>query len=335
LAALLAAGLDSDVLQRSVGRLPLGGYQLAMYQQSSGGLAAMRCEVTLTQSQPTRTMADIIGLLAKAELPRSLIERAVRVFHRLAVAEGKALGIPPAQVQLGERRAVEAIVAVVGAVVGLAELGIQEVVCSPLPLGSGFVQTERGKIPVPVPAVVELVRNVPVYDNGEEGQLLTPTGAAILTTLAAGYGGLPKIRLLETGYGSGRSEGRNLPNVVRLLIGEAEGAGGAAAPPDEIVGLLETHLDDQDPPIPEQVVDQLFAAGALDVFLTPIVMSRGRTGFKLTIVVPPNRQQECQQVVFSGTTATGLRSYTARRCVFEREIVAVETDFGPMRVKVA
>ncbi len=178
---------------------------------------------------------------------------------------------------------------------------------------------------------------MPVYDNGEAGELVTPTGAAILTTLAREFGPLPRMRLAGTGYGAGTREGKNVPNVVRVLLGESEEPGPTAEPAreDPEVGILETNIDDQNPQMFEYLMDRLYAAGALEVFLTPVIMKRSRPGIKLTVLVPPDKQAECQQVVFAETTSIGLRYYTAKRKVLAREIVSLQTDFGTIRVKVA
>lgn len=338
--SLLDAGADRAQLEAALSRIPLGGYTIDVFKKSLHGMGATRFVVETTEPQPERHMRDIAALLIKSELPKSVVERAMRIFHHLAVAEGKVHGMPPEQVHFHEVGAVDAIVDVVGAVVALDLLGIEQVACSPLPIGSGFVDCEHGKMPVPVPAVVELVRTVPVYDNGETGELVTPTGAAILTTLARSFGPMPRMRLAGSGYGAGKREGKTLPNVVRVLVGQAEGSPEGQASPeaesaDPVVGVLETNIDDQNPQMFEHVVDRLFAAGALDVFLTPVIMKRGRPGIKLTVVVTPDKQVDCQQIVFAETTSIGLRYYTVRRKVLDREIVPVETDFGTVRVKIA
>ncbi len=335
--ALIDAGADAEALQAALARLPVGGYTLSFFKKSLHGVGATRFVVEVTEPQPERHMRDIATLLVKSELPKPVIERAMRIFHRLAVAEGKVHGMPPEQVHFHEVGAVDALVDVVGTVVALDLLGIEQIVASPLPLGSGFVECQHGRLPVPVPAVVELVKNVPVYDNGEAGELVTPTGAAILTTLAREFGPLPRMRLAGTGYGAGTREGKNVPNVVRVLLGESEEPGPTAEPAreDPEVGILETNIDDQNPQMFEYLMDRLYAAGALEVFLTPVIMKRSRPGIKLTVLVPPDKQAECQQVVFAETTSIGLRYYTAKRKVLAREIVSLQTDFGTIRVKVA
>ncbi len=337
-AALLDAGADFARLQADLAKLPISGYRLEAFKKSLHGMGATRFEVSVTEPQPERHLRDVAAILVRSELPKGVIERATRVFHRLAVAEGKVHGMPPDQVHFHEVGAVDAIVDVVGAVLCMDQLGIDQLVCSALPLGSGFVKCEHGLMPVPVPAVVELVRNVPVYDNGETGELVTPTGAALLTTFAREFGKLPTMKLAASGYGGGSRDGQKIPNVLRVLIGEA--AGDAEAPParepgDEVVGIIETNIDDQNPQLFEHVTERLYAAGALDVYLTPVIMKKGRPGIKLTVVVPPERHGECQQVVFAETTSIGVRYHTVRRKVLDREVVSVQTDFGPIRVKIA
>lgn len=336
-ASLLDAGADFERLKADLAKLPIAGYEVSAFKKSHHGMGATKFEVTVTEPQPERHLRDVAAILVRSDLPKSVIERATRVFHRLAVAEGKVHGMPPDQVHFHEVGAVDAIVDVVGAVLCMDQLGIQQVVCSPLPLGSGFVKCEHGMMPVPVPAVVELVRNVPVYDNGETGELVTPTGAAILTTFAREFGKLPSMKLASSGFGGGTREGKKVPNVLRVMVGETadDETPPAREPGDEVVGVLETNIDDQNPQIYEHVVERLYAAGALDVFLTPVIMKRGRPGIKLTVIVPPDRHADCQNVVFQETTSIGVRYHTVRRKVLEREIVSVQTDFGPIRVKIA
>jgi uncharacterized protein (TIGR00299 family) protein len=337
-AALLDAGADFDRLQADLARLPISGCHLTAYRKSYHGMGATRFEVEVSEPQPERHLRDVAAILVRSELPKPVVERATRVFHRLAVAEGKVHGLPPEQVHFHEVGAVDAIVDVVGAVLCLDQLGIEHLVCSPLPLGSGLVKCEHGMMPVPVPAVIELVRGVPVYDNGEAGELVTPTGAAILTTFAKEFGRLPGMKLVASGCGGGSREGGQLPNVLRVLVGEASPQ--TDAPPardahDELVGVIETNIDDQNPQLFEHVTEKLYASGALDVFLTPVIMKKGRPGIKLTVIVPPERHAECQQTVFAETTTIGVRYFTVRRKVLDREIVSVQTDYGPIRVKIA
>lgn len=337
-AALLDAGADFNRLEADLAKLLISGYRLESFKKSLNGIGATKFQVEVTEPQPERRFRDIAALLVRSDLPKSIIERATRVFHRLAVAEGKVHGMPPEQVHFHEVGAVDAIVDVVGTVLCLEQLDIQHIVASPLPLGSGFVVCHHGKMPVPVPAVVELVRNIPVYDNGETGELVTPTGAALLTTLAKEWGKMPTMKLLGSGFGAGTREGKSLPNVIRVLVGEAElsdQAPPAREPADELVGVIETNIDDQNPQLFEHVVERLFNAGALDVFLTPVIMKKGRPGIKLTVIMAPEHQAACQQVVFAETTSIGVRYYTVRRKVLDREIVSVQTDYGPIRVKVA
>lgn len=336
-AALLDAGADFDQLRGDLAKLQITGYELRAFRTTAMGIGCSRFEVVVTQTQPERHLRDVLAILVQSELPKSVVERATRVFARLAVAEGKVHGMPPDRVHFHEVGAVDALVDIVSVILCLDQLGIEEVVSSPLPLGSGLVHCEHGTIPVPVPAVVELLRNVPVYDNGESGELVTPTGAAILTSCAREFGRLPRMRLSSSGFGAGAREGKEVPNVVRALIGEVAALAGVVSEEaaSEVVGILETNIDDQNPQLFECVMDRLYEAGALDVFLTPVVMKRGRPGIKLTIILPLSRQADCQRIVFSETTAIGLRFYTVRRKTLDREVVAVQTDFGPIRVKVA
>ncbi|MBI6546397.1 MAG: nickel pincer cofactor biosynthesis protein LarC [Cyanobacteria bacterium NC_groundwater_1444_Ag_S-0.65um_54_12] len=335
--ALLDAGADFERLQLALGRIAVSGYQLGTSKRNVRGMGALRFEVETATPQAGRHLRDIAALLLQSDLPRAVIAKATRIFHRLATAEGKARGIPGEQVQFCELWDVAAILEVVGVVLCLEQLAIRQVGCSPLPLGSGFMPGAQGRLPIPVPTVLELLQNVPVYDNGETGELVTPTGAAILTSIASYFGRVPSMRLAGSGHGAGLREGNALPNVLRVLLGEIEKTEMSSddSSNEELVGVIETNLDEQPSMLFEYLIERLFAMGALDVFLTPVIMQRGRPGIKLTILILPERQNECRQLIFAETAAVGVRYYTVRRQTLEREVLNVQTDVGAVRVKVA
>ncbi|MEB3299534.1 MAG: nickel pincer cofactor biosynthesis protein LarC [Candidatus Sericytochromatia bacterium] len=342
-AAALDAGADFGLLFRDLEKLGLPGLDVRTSTRPEHGLTARTFSVSAPDGQPERHLRDVLGILVRSGLPRPVVAKASKVFHKLAVAEAKVHGTTPDEIHFHEVGAVDAIVDVVAFILALDQLGIERLEVSPLPLGSGTVTCAHGLMPVPVPAVVELLTGLPTTDNGEEGELVTPTGAALLATLAEGWGRRPPMRLLASGTGAGTRVGLRVPNVCRLLVGETDATPatpperpGAARPErDEEVSVLETNVDDQNPQFYSHLTDRLFEAGALDVFLSAIVMKHGRPGIKLTVLAPPACQQACEDLILTETTSLGVRTYTVRRRALARDIVTLETDYGPVRVKVA
>ena len=264
------------------------------------------------------------------------------VFRQLAEAEGAVHGISPNMVHFHEVGATDAIVDIVGTCLGLdwlgldsTEQGLPALYCSPLPTGGGTVWAAHGRLPVPVPAVLELVRSrkVPVYSNGIEKELVTPTGAAIAVTLVTDFGSPPAMTLHHIGLGAG-SKDFPIPNILRLWIGESTQFNDRPLTQLETIARLETQIDDLTPQAIAYTFDRLFAAGARDVFTQPIGMKKSRTGILLTVICPPETVSACEQVIFQETTTLGIRRSTQERSILNREIQSVPTNFGEIRVKV-
>jgi uncharacterized protein (TIGR00299 family) protein len=255
---------------------------------------------------------------------------AIRVFTRLAEAEGRAHGEPPEAVRFHDVGAVDAIVDITGACLGLHLLGVEAVHCSALPVGGGMVDGPHGRIPVPAPGTAELLRGFPVVDTGVKRELITPTGAAILTTLAAGAGAMPPMTVSAVGYGAGTME-LETPNVVRVFLGEA-----AARPGDvETVMQVETTVDDMSPQLYEALMERLFAAGALDVYLTQVIMKRSRPGVVLVALCPPALAPDLARILFEESTTIGVRWTAYERTRLPREIVTLATSLGSITFKVS
>ena len=334
LAALLDAGLEVERLRKSLAGLPVDGYTLEAAAIRKQGFAATQLEVRTDPgtAKPHRHLEDIRQIIARSRLPGVVREQAAAVLSRLAEAEARVHGTTIEQVHFHEVGAIDAIVDVVGVCVALHELGIERVCCSPIPTGSGTVQCEHGLLPVPAPATAELLKGVPLASCQEEGELTTPTGAAILTTLADGFGPMPGMSVERIGVGAGRREGRYRPNILRVFIGEA-----AARPDDEEadeIVVLEVNLDDVSGQVIAYVTDRLFEAGALDVFTTPIYMKKNRPATQLTALVPPALRDRVEAILFAETTTFGIRGYPAGRRKLARTVEMVETEVGPLRVKV-
>lgn len=327
LGALIDAGVSADDLRGDLARLPLADYELRAERVTKRGIAATQVTVETGHSHAHRGLHDILAIIARADLPEPVKETAARVFTRLGEAEAKVHGTTVEQVHFHEVGAVDAIVDVVGACCGLHRLGITEVYASALPLGGGWVESAHGRLPVPAPATAELLRGVPAYGGPVEAELVTPTGAAIITTVCRQFGAMPPMTVQAIGWGAG---GRELPhpNVLRLFVGEA-----AAALPEQRLAVIETNLDDMNPEFFDHLMERLFAAGVLDVFYTPIVMKKSRPGTLVSVLAEPGLTTVVSDILFRETTTLGVRVMeVARRCL-DREWREVETRYGRVRVK--
>ena len=272
-------------------------------------------------------MIDAAGLSPRAA------GRAKNIFQRLGEAEAKVHGVAIEKVHFHEVGAVDSIVDIVGAAIGFDLLGIDEFACSAMDLGGGHVHTEHGVLPVPAPATVELLRGAPTHSSGIQRELVTPTGAAIATTLAARFGEIPPMQLRGVGYGAGSAELEEKPNVLRLVLGERIETQTEAW--DASITVIETNVDDMSPQIYGYFAEKALAAGALDVFSTPAHMKKNRPGLLITILSEPANVSPLVDLIFRETTSIGVRAHEARRKTLDRELVPVETRFGSVRMKVS
>jgi hypothetical protein len=337
LGALLDAGFDAKQLLDELKKLELGFFKLKRTRAARGGVMGTRFEVEVTGDHPHRHLKHIVAIIEPSGISATAKENALRIFRRLAEAEGKIHGKSPEEIHFHEVGAMDAIIDIVGACVGLEALEISELVCSPLNVGSGKVEAAHGLLPVPSPATAELLQGIPIYSSGVEGELVTPTGAAIVSTLAKNFGPLPPFKIERIGYGAGMKEFPGHPNVARLFLGErlesAKGQPGLQG--EELVSLIEANVDDMNPQIFGYFVDQALAAGALDVTCSHLQMKKNRPGLQITILAATDKAEALAQLVFEQTTTIGVRIYEARRKVLEREHLEVETPYGKVRMKVA
>jgi hypothetical protein len=296
-----------------------------------------RIEIRVPAKQPSRKLGGIAELIVHSALSASVKQRVLEVFNRLAQAEGKLHNMLPTEVHFHEIGAVDSILDIVGTCVGLEFLDISALTCSPVNVGSGSVQAAHGSLPVPAPAALELLKDVPIYSSGVEGELVTPTGAALITTLAGSFGPIPAMKVERIGYGAGAREIPGQPNLARLLVGQSIEAVTAqpGAPGDAVISVIEANVDDMSPQLYGFFVDQALAAGALDVTCTPIQMKKNRPGILLSVLCAPQTSDALAQLLFEQTTTIGARIYEARRKVLERELLSVETPYGTVKVKVA
>jgi uncharacterized protein (TIGR00299 family) protein len=337
LAALLDAGVDARRLLRELKKMRLGFYEFKLTRAVRGNLVGARVDIRIPAQQPPRKLGDIEEMMGKTELAETVKEKALKIFRRLAEAEGKLHNLPPGEVHFHEVGAVDAVIDIVGACLGLELLEVSELVCSPLNVGGGRVEAEHGSLPVPAPATAELLKEIPIYSTGIEGELVTPTGAAIVSTLAASFGPMPAMKVERIGYGAGEKDIPGQANVTRLFVGESvevvKAQPGAAG--DELVSVIEANLDDMSPQLYGYFVEQALAAGALDVTCSAVQMKKNRPGLLVTVLCAPESSDALAELLFEQTTTIGLRIYEARRKVLERELVSVETPYGEVRVKVA
>lgn len=334
LGALVDLGLALDELRAELAKLPLAGYSLESRRVLRAGLQATKVDVVVKlpgagPGHAHRTLREILELVDRSTLAVELKDRSALLFRRLAEAEAAVHGTTPDQVRFHELGAVDSIVDVVGGVVGLAWLRADRFVASPLNVGTGSVTIAHGTFAVPPPATARLVQGAPVYGAGE-GELLTPTGALLVTGHASAYGALPLLRPQGTGHGAGSRDTPGRPNVLRLIVGE-EGAEGEDA---DTVLVFETEVDDMSPQLCGPLMDRLLAAGALDAYFTAVTMKKGRPGLLVTALAAPERREAVEEVLFAETTSLGVRRQAWQRTVLRRDTVNVTTPYGPVRVKV-
>jgi pyridinium-3,5-bisthiocarboxylic acid mononucleotide nickel chelatase len=337
LGALVDAGLKVEVLQEKLKALHLEGeFELKAQKVNKNGFSATKVDVLVDEHYEHdhgRHLAEIESLIRKSSLTETIQENAIGMFRRLAEVEAGIHGKPIDEVHLHEVGGVDTIVDVVGTLLGLDTLGVEQVFCSPLPLGRGFVKGAHGLIPLPAPATVALLMGIPVLGSEIEMELVTPTGALLLSTLCRAFGPIPPMTLSGEGYGAG---GRDLPipNVIRVLLGEQAEIPGQGIETETLI-MLETNIDDNSAEINGYVMEQLFSAGALDVFFTPIQMKKNRPATLLSILCRPADVEKMETLLFRETSTLGLRRQLVERSCLERTSEVVDTPYGAIGVKVA
>ena len=332
LGALVDLGVEVAHLRRELKKLPVKGWDIAARRVTRAHLGATKVDVDIGRArQPERNLREIRRIVEGSRLSAAVRGQAMKAFERLAKAEARVHRMPVDKVHLHEVGAVDAIVDVVGTMVGLEALGWPRVVCSPLQVGRGTVTMEHGTFPVPPPAVAELLRGRPVFATELEGEMVTPTGAALVTSLATDFGPLPAMRLQKVGHGAGTREYPHHPNVLRALYGDLVDEAALR----ETVIVIQTTIDDMNPQIYGHLMERLFDAGALEVFYAPIQMKKNRPGTMATIICPQPRLEAVTEVIFRETTTIGFRYLPMGRIEMDRRFDRVATPWGPVRVKVS
>ncbi len=327
-AALLDCGLLLSTLEAELNKIPSLKFRLQVSKKTLYGIRARRFRVICDAKEKDRTWRGIRSLIKRSLLPAEVKECGLEIFNRLAHAEGKIHGLAPEKVHFHEVGATDSIVDVMAAAVGIHHLKISSFSFSPVPLGRGLTASRHGPLPLPGPATLELLKGIPVEGTNLAGENVTPTGAAIIATLGTKFGACPPITLERIGYGAGERKFSDRPNVLRIILGQST----STTEHEEMV-VLETNIDDMSPVIYDYVIEQLFHAGARDVFLTPIQMKKNRPGTLLTVIAEPSRRETLAKILFRETSTIGIRYYPVRRLILKRVSTTVKTRFGAVRVK--
>jgi hypothetical protein len=340
LGALVDAGLPLKILQERLSLLGVEGYEVNAYTVTKKGLRATKVDVVIPRTDlPARDFRDMREIIEKSPLTPVEKEQGLRIFTTLAEAEAHVHGCPVEEIHFHELGALDTLVDVMGAVIGFQTLGIAKIVVSPLDVGGGMTEMAHGRLPIPGPATAEILQGVPIYSSGIAKELVTPTGAAILTTLSQTFGPMPRMTVEAVGYGAGGWDLAEKPNLLRVFIGQVSSPLPEEKPSEgyinDQVTLLETNIDDLNPQIYEYVMEKLFEAGALDVTLTPMVMKKGRPAHRLTVIGPPEGTDRLLEILFRETTTLGVRVQQVERVTLAREEREVTLLFGKVRVKIA
>jgi uncharacterized protein (TIGR00299 family) protein len=334
LGALVDAGAALGQIEQELRKLKLDGWKISAQKVQRRAIFATHVKVEASEHHHHRGLSVILRKIDEAKLAPRAAERATKIFTRLGEAEARVHQVPVEKVHFHEVGAVDSIIDIVGAAIGFEVLGIDEFACSALDVGAGQVKTAHGLLPVPAPATADLLRGAPAYSSGILRELVTPTGAAIATTLSTRYAEIPRMTLRTVGYGAGTADLAEKPNVLRLLVGEnavSEAGEYWGAP----VTVIETNVDDMSPQIYGYFAERALAAGALDVFSTPAQMKKNRPGLLVTVLCDAEKVSPLIDLLFRETTTIGVRTYEVRRKTLERELVPVETAFGSVHMKLS
>ncbi|HYA13708.1 MAG TPA: nickel pincer cofactor biosynthesis protein LarC [Syntrophales bacterium] len=331
LGALIDAGLDFRQLKLELGKLKISGYTLKIEKTTRKGISGTMFTVNTEEDHGERHLRDIEEIIDRSDLGDDIKSSSKAIFYELAHVEAKIHNSDPGKVHFHEIGGLDSIIDIVGALIGMKLLGIETVYASRIPMETGFVECDHGILPLPAPATLELLKGIPVYASGMEKELVTPTGIAILKNVAGSFGTIPNMKVNSIGYGAGRRD-LKIPNLLRVWLGETSKERGYEE--DEVI-LIETNLDNMNPEFIGYASEKLLERGALDVFMTPIFMKKNRPGTLLSVLITPDKLEEILSIVFAETTSLGTRFQRLERRKLLRELVAVDTPFGSVRVKVS
>jgi len=328
LGALVDLGWPVEELKRELDKLDLFGYRIEAKKVAKRGILSTQIKICAKEEKKERTLEDILSILDKSKLEEMVKEPSRAIFTKLASVEAKIHGKDVQEIHFHELGGLDTIIDVVGAVAGVNYLGVEKVYSSSLPVGKGFVKCSHGILPVPAPATLELLKEIPVYGSDIEAELVTPTGAAVISNLAENFGEMPPMKIEHIGYGAGQRD-LTIPNLLRVSIGVIR-----KAYEEDVVSLIQTNIDDMNPELYEHIVDRLFYEGALDVFLTPIQMKRTRPATMLSIIAGQEKMEKMLEIIFDETTTLGIRISKIKRRKLNRENRKVSTKYGKIEVKI-
>jgi uncharacterized protein (TIGR00299 family) protein len=335
LGAFLDLGVPLKWLKQTIASIPLDGFDIKTSSAYRSGIRGNRVEVVVDDPQKERNFAAIKSIIEKSPLSDNVKSTGIAIFEKLANAEAEIHGCEPKDVHFHEVGGIDAIVDIVGAALCVERLGITRVIASKIPLGKGFVSCRHGKLPVPAPATISLLKNVPVYGTGIENELVTPTGAAIIATLAQAFEPIPDMIINKIGYGAGRRDPEARPNLLRILLGDppAQNTFLSDTVRMDRVWIVETCIDDMNPEIFGFLMDRLFGEGALDVYWIPIYMKKNRPGTMVQILCPIEKRDAIIRRILSETTSLGVRYYEVQRRLLIRDELTLKSSFGKIPVK--
>ena len=345
--ALVALGVDKNVLVEQIKLLDIADFSIEFTTKNKSGIAAIHAEVKVPHEHAHRHLSTIKKIINSSRLDEKIKKRAIEIFTKLAEAEAKIHGIDIEKVHFHEVGAMDAIIDVVGACIGFEMLEIEKFVCSKIHVGSGFVKMAHGKYPIPPPAVTELLKDFAIYSTEIEGELITPTGAAIIATVCEEFGNLPEMRVEKTAYGAGTRDYENFPNVLRLMLGEIfnaktqrrEGAkdfeNKQLTTNNERLTLIETNIDDLSSEILGFVMERAFEFGCLDCWFTAVQMKKNRPATLVSILCEAEKKDILTELLFAETSTLGVRISEVERNCLPRETIKIETEFGEIDVKIA
>lgn len=327
--ALLDLGLNINFLKKELKKLNLKNYKIEAKKIVKMGISATKFDVIIpNKNHDERDLKEINKIIGNSKLGNEIKNKIKKIFYKIAVAESKIHNQPIDKLHFHEIGAIDTIIDVAGAVIGFKKLGIEKIYCSGLNVGTGFVEFSHGKFPVPAPAAAEILKNVPIYNNNIEAELVTPTGAAIITSLASKFGAMPAMKAEKIGYGAGAKD-LEQPNVLRIFLGELDESN------NEEINVIEANIDNMNPEIYPYVIGMLMENGALDAYLTSIIMKKGRPAIKLTALAGIKDTDKLCSIIFDETTTIGVRIYPAARKKLDREIKTIKSKHGDIRIKVS
>lgn len=328
LGSLIDLGLDIEYLKNEFKKINISGYEINAEKIKKRDISCIKVNITVKDKQKYRSLKEINALIDKSELNPEVKKKSKDIFLKLAKAESKVHNIDIDKIHFHEIGAIDSILDIIGAVIGLDKLNLKKIYCSTIPVGRGFVKSAHGKLPIPAPATSELLKGIPTYSTKVEGELVTPTGAAIISSLTESFGEMPLIQIEKIGYGAGKSDFDH-PNLLRIFVGES-----LENYNTDVVNVIEVNIDDMNPEYYEVVFEKLLKNGALDVYLTNIQMKKNRPGIKLSIITPLEITNQLTDIIFNETTTFGLRIYKTDRKKLFVEKVKVKTKYGEITIKI-